>query len=100
MSRLSQALVIGVAIKALAGLALATTIVVGTGAMDMCALFSCKIGGQLAGSNPHHGLYTIFTTTPVPEPAGWALLFAGFGLLGANLRDRKKLGKSKMRVRF
>jgi hypothetical protein len=28
---------------------------------------------------------------PVPEPASWALMIAGFGLAGAALRQRSKI---------
>lgn len=34
------------------------------------------------------GLVTAFATAPVPEPATWALMIAGFGLVGAAMRRR------------
>jgi hypothetical protein len=30
--------------------------------------------------------------TPVPEPASWAMMIAGFGLVGATLRHRQTIG--------
>ncbi len=32
---------------------------------------------------------TVGTTAPVPEPASWAMLVAGFGLIGVGLRRRR-----------
>ncbi|MEY2883105.1 MAG: hypothetical protein RL490_829 [Pseudomonadota bacterium] len=43
-------------------------------------------------STPGSGVQLIGTAaTAVPEPASWALLIAGFGLTGANLRRRRAL---------
>lgn len=41
---------------------------------------------QLGGQN---FLITSITTTPIPEPAAWALMLLGFGGLGALLRRRR-----------
>jgi hypothetical protein len=37
------------------------------------------------------GTAMVVTTDPVPEPASWALLIAGFGATGAALRQRRRL---------
>ncbi len=34
--------------------------------------------------------FTISAVTPVPEPGAWAMMFLGFGALGAVFRDRRK----------
>lgn len=51
-------------------------------------------GGQWGGSMELHndGRYTgglLTPTTPVPEPASWAMMIAGFGLIGGALRRRR-----------
>lgn len=33
-------------------------------------------------------------TAPVPEPASWALMLAGFGFIGAALRGRPRIGRT------
>lgn len=39
-----------------------------------------------------HGTVTItYITADVPEPAGWTMLIAGFGLIGATMRRRSRL---------
>ncbi len=47
-------------------------------------IYSTGAGG--AGLGTTQG----FTTGGVPEPASWALLIAGFGLVGASLRGRRR----------
>jgi len=46
--------------------------------------------GQLAGTYiDANGATQIFLATPVPEPAAWAMILAGFGGLGASMRLRR-----------
>lgn len=62
--------------------------------------FQATNGGSTLFSRAHnygintigHGLVTTFsTTTPaVPEPASWAMLITGFGLIGAVARRRRR----------
>jgi|GEM_PF-6367282 len=45
------------------------------------------------GVNDTYGYFVLTVTTdvaPVPEPASWALMIAGFGLAGATLRSRRR----------
>lgn len=52
---------------------------------------------RIAGTNGGNGVYggTIaFSPGAVPEPAAWALMIAGFGLIGSALRRQKKLTAS------
>ncbi len=44
--------------------------------------------GQIVGTGWHHGFFTTFVLTPVPEPRGWALLLAGLGAVGLGTRRR------------
>ena len=49
-------------------------------------------GGRLNGNNAQIKLLSVPALTPVgaiPEPASWAMLIAGFGLVGATLRRRR-----------
>ena len=51
--------------------------------------------GELAGVVPlyiHRDFIAATTGLAVPDPASWALLIAGFGLVGASLRRRRALG--------
>jgi hypothetical protein len=34
--------------------------------------------------------FTFYDSTPVPEPASWALMIAGFALVGSALRQRRR----------
>ncbi|MBN8815052.1 MAG: PEP-CTERM sorting domain-containing protein [Sphingomonas sp.] len=42
-------------------------------------------------------IYSQFATAPVPEPATWAMMIMGFGLMGAAMRRNRKV---TARVRF
>jgi hypothetical protein len=55
---------------------------------DGTLLFTGTLGG--CGTNPA-SCDLNFRVTAVPEPGSWALLVAGFGLLGATLRRRPAL---------
>ncbi len=46
------------------------------------------IAAENAGTDPVR--FTIYDTNPVPEPAAWAMLIAGFGLVGATQRRRRQ----------
>jgi probable HAF family extracellular repeat protein len=47
--------------------------------------------GQIAGTYiDADGATQIFLATPVPEPAAWAMILAGFGGLGASMRRRRR----------
>lgn len=51
------------------------------------------IGANMSTATLDSYVYAKFTpsvTTAVPEPASWAMMFAGFGLMGAALRYRKR----------
>ena len=39
-------------------------------------------------ADPIHGSYLIRETAAVPEPATWAMMLIGFGLVGAQLKRR------------
>lgn len=43
------------------------------------------------------GTGTVITTSPVPEPATWALMILGFGLVGGVMRSSRR---QQVRVRF
>jgi len=46
--------------------------------------------GGISGSYVTTGFFVEYGTAAVPEPATWALMLSGFGLLGAALRGRKR----------
>jgi choice-of-anchor A domain-containing protein len=48
--------------------------------------------GNLLGLQAPNGLQTILVAS-VPEPATWAMMIAGFGMIGAVLRRRRALGQ-------
>lgn len=52
-------------------------------------VFDSTLGGQL-----NTGLDNISITTGVPEPANWALLIAGFGVVGAARRRQRQLQRA------
>lgn len=57
-------------------------------------------GGLIVTSPPHSGTllfisdgnlgYQLFSASGVPEPATWAMMLMGFGLMGLGLRNRRK----------
>lgn len=47
------------------------------------------VGDEAGGQGPYNqALVTTFGTSAVPEPASWALMIGGFGLVGAAMRRR------------
>ena len=46
-------------------------------------------GAHFFGASLDRGFRTLVNAQPVPEPATWALMIAGFGLAGASLRRRR-----------
>lgn len=55
-----------------------------TTAFDTSSCFDCIAAFGYTGGQPTATL----STTAVPEPASWALMIAGFGLVGATMRRR------------
>ncbi len=51
--------------------------------------YSFVVTGDCAGGCPAGLGYRIDLLPSVPEPAAWALMLAGFGLVGATLRSRR-----------
>lgn len=47
--------------------------------------------GGRAGNNAQIKLLSVPTTAAIPEPSSWAMLIAGFGLVGGTLRRRRIL---------
>jgi hypothetical protein len=60
-------------------------------------IFSIRGGGAgyQGGNDESWGIDNISLTAAVPEPASWALLIAGFGLVGSALRRRRFGGASR-----
>jgi hypothetical protein len=50
-------------------------------------LNTIRVIGTITGSGIYTGTVT-FTSSPVPEPASWAMMIGGFGLIGAAMRRR------------
>ena len=57
-------------------------------AIDLAALDVLGWSGANAGNTGVTPVGTVFNLTAVPEPASWALMVAGFGLVGAAVRRR------------
>ncbi len=51
--------------------------------------YSFVVTGDCGGTCPAGFGYRIDLLPGVPEPAAWALMLAGFGLVGATLRGRR-----------
>ncbi|WP_242183518.1 PEPxxWA-CTERM sorting domain-containing protein [Sphingomonas sp. CARO-RG-8B-R24-01] len=77
------------------GVALVTdTVNMPTTSLDFT--FASLIGSKTSTASLASFVYAKFTpsvTTAVPEPATWAMMLAGFGLMGAALRYRKRSTK-------
>jgi len=59
-------------------------------ALDGWAMPTGKAFKMMTAVNPVSNQRQIFmTTAPVPEPAAWAMLIAGFGVVGGALRRRR-----------
>ncbi len=60
-------------------------------------LFSVRAGGAgyQGGNDESWGIDNIQLTAAVPEPASWALLIAGFGLVGSAQRRRNAAGAAR-----
>jgi hypothetical protein len=41
-----------------------------------------------------HMISYTYEATPVPEPAGWAMMIAGFGMIGAGMRRTRLATRS------
>ncbi len=53
------------------------------------ALNSIVISGLSRGNGSYGGQGVFSPSSPVPEPGSWAMLLAGFGVVGYSLRTRK-----------
>lgn len=53
---------------------------------------SIRVVGKVIGSGNYVGNAT-FSAAPVPEPASWALMIGGFGLVGAAIRRSAKASR-------
>lgn len=47
------------------------------------------INGTSGGNGSYAGTFSVATLASVPEPASWALLLVGFGVVGSTLRRRR-----------
>ncbi|QGN56415.1 PEPxxWA-CTERM sorting domain-containing protein [Novosphingobium sp. Gsoil 351] len=63
---------------------------------DTVQIHSATPGGD---PNDYVGNFTLGTTGAVPEPATWAMMLIGFGMLGFTMRRRNRDGV-KARVRY
>jgi hypothetical protein len=57
--------------------------------IDRVAFFESPDKGNYESDNHTVGYFNEITGNPVPEPASWALMIAGFGLTGAAMRRRR-----------
>ena len=66
------------------------SLVVNLGGWDLTAPQGINDAGQIVGFGiDEFGATRAFLLTAVPEPSSWAMLIAGFGLVGAALRRRR-----------
>lgn len=49
---------------------------------------SSPIGGYLGGAGSFVAPPPVSTTSPVPEPSGWAMMILGFGIFGGVMRRK------------
>ncbi len=66
--------------------------------LDSTQLLSTKTGFRAGDGYIIEGDHLHFEISAVPEPANWALLVAGFGLVGAAIRRRTRLEQGEQRV--
>jgi PEP-CTERM motif len=52
------------------------------------------VNGTSGGLYSYGGNISFTKTLPVPEPASWALMIAGFGGLGAALRSKRRMART------
>jgi len=52
---------------------------------------SLVASGVLDARNPRHSASVEFAPGAVPEPASWAMMLGGFGLVGGAMRSRKRM---------
>jgi hypothetical protein len=71
-----------------------TPFTITNGTFDIATLLDQPVSGGLqtlyiAGISGGNGEYTVdLAFAPVPEPATWAMMIVGFGLVGATVRRR------------
>ena len=54
----------------------------------MCQHKGCRGGGPVFDGTSGRLVFSLMVTAPVPEPATWAMMIAGFGLTGGAMRRR------------
>lgn len=62
------------------------------GRWNLLSAQSINEGGQIVGYGLFHGYLRGFVATPVPEPADWALMLAGVGVVAAAVGRRRGQG--------
>jgi hypothetical protein len=60
-----------------------------TGDFSLAGNWTFDLTGGRAGNNAQIKLLSVPTAGAIPEPSSWAMLIAGFGLIGASLRGRR-----------
>jgi uncharacterized membrane protein len=68
------------------------SLVVNLGGWQTQAAQAINDRGQIVGLGiDPNGLQRAYLLTPIPEPASWAMMIGGFGMIGASMRRRKRL---------